>query len=232
MEPVSNEVIERLIRKNKTRGIILKSDDLRSGLPIVSIGSPETWALTDLYPAEKMPPLLKAKLNEADFYLVRFSCSFRPQHGEKQIDWARFIVQLYSGEAGQPIAFDLYPVMVTQELKHSIKVTLGPTLNFQPVNAGLGGLEFGYEYQELHPIITAAGIGEENPSWDFREAKGSTVQGSKFMLMLLKVPKGMKPVEAFIDLVASVKIRDQVLPINISKRDISANPLKVRLISA
>jgi hypothetical protein len=41
IEPVSNEAVERLVRENKMRGIILNSDDLRSGLPIVSIGSPE-----------------------------------------------------------------------------------------------------------------------------------------------------------------------------------------------
>jgi hypothetical protein len=57
---------------------------------------------------------------------------------------------------------------------------------------------FRIRYIELHPIISAAGIGEGQVSWDYEEAKGSKIQGSKYMHMLLKVPKGMKPVVAFL----------------------------------
>jgi len=173
---------------------------------------------------------LKAKKGEADFYIVRFSCSFRPVPDEKQIEWARFIVQLYSGIEGQPIAFDLHPLMVTQEVKHSVKVTLSPTLKFQEIGASFGGMDFGLEYTELHPIISATGIGEAQPSWDYEEAKGLKVQGSKFMHMLLRVPKSMRPVEAFLDLIADVKIRDQVLRLNVGKKEVTARSLKVRLV--
>lgn len=230
IEPISNKAVERLVRENKARGIILNSEDLRSGLPIVSIGLPEIWSLTDLYPTDKIAPLLKAKHEEADFYIVRFSCSFRPVPGGKQIEWARFIVQLYSGIEGQPIAFDLHPLMVTQEVKHSVRVTLSPTLKFQDVGASFGGIDFGLEYVELHPIISATGIGEGQPSWDYEEAKGLKVQGSKFMHMLLKVPKGMKPVEAFLDLVADVRIQDKVLRLSVGKEKVIAESLRVRLV--
>ena len=145
MEPVSNEAVERLVRENKTRGIILNSEDLRRGLPILSIGLPETWDLSALYPPDKLPQWLRAKLDESDFYIVRFSCSFRPVPNEKKIEWARFIVQLYPGEEGQPIAFDLHPLMVAQEIKHNVKVTLSPTIKFQELGLGasLGGIDFG-----------------------------------------------------------------------------------------
>jgi hypothetical protein len=229
MEP-SSDAIDRLVRENKNRGIILKSEDLRSGLPTVSIGSPEVWSLTDLYSPDEMPPLLKAKLDESDFYIVRFSCSFRPMLSGKEIEWARFIIQLYPGEKGQPIAFDLHPLMVTQEIKHNVKLTLNPTIKFQEVGASLGGVDFGWEYIELHPIISAAGIGEGQASWDYEESKGSKVQGSKFMHMLLKVPKGLRPVEAFLDLTADVKIYDQVLRLNVGKKEATAKSLKVKLI--
>src|SRR5690606_1944150 len=139
---------------------------------------------------------LRAKLDESDFYLIRFSCSFRPVQNEKKIEWARFIVQLYPGEDGQPIAFDMHPVMVSQEVKHNVKLTLSPTIKFQELGLGasLAGIDFGLEYLELHPIISAAGIGEGLGSWDYEEARGSKIQGSKYMHMLLKVPKRMKPV--------------------------------------
>jgi hypothetical protein len=83
---------------------------------------------------------------------------------------------------------------------------------------------------ELHPIISATGIGEAQPSWDYEEAKGLKVQGSKFMHMLLRVPKSMRPVEAFLDLIADVKIRDQVLRLNVGKKEVTARSLKVRLV--
>ncbi len=230
MEPVSSDAIDRLVRENRNRGIILKSVDLRSGLPIVSIGSPEVWSLVDLYSPDKMPPLLKAKLDESDFYIVRFSCSFRHSPNGKEIEWARFIVQLYPGEKGQPVAFDLHPLMVTQEIKHNVKVTLNPNIKFQELEAGLGGIDFGLEYIELHPIISAAGIGEGLASWDYEVDRGLKIQGSKFMHMLLKVPKEMKPVEAFLDLLADVKIRDQVLRINVGKKGETAKSLKINLV--
>jgi hypothetical protein len=95
MEPLSSDIVERLIRKNRSRGIILTSEDLRNGLPIVSIGSPEIWDLATLYSPDNLPQFLKVKLNESDFYIVRFSCSFRRLPIGKEIAWARFIVQIY-----------------------------------------------------------------------------------------------------------------------------------------
>ena len=131
MEPVSHKAVDLLIQKNMRRNIILRSEDIRRSLPILSIGQPETWDLFNLYPPDKIPQFLKAKFDEFDFYLVRFSCSFRPMLGEKKIEWARFLIQLYSGEEGQPIAFDLHPILVSQEIKHNVKVTLSPTIKFQ-----------------------------------------------------------------------------------------------------
>ncbi len=50
------------------------------------------------------------------------------------------------------------------------------------------------------------------------------------MHMLLRVPKSMRPVEAFLDLIADVKIRDQVLRLNVGKKEVTARSLKVRLV--
>jgi hypothetical protein len=232
MEPVSNDAVERLVRENNKRGLILKSDDLRKGLPILSIGLPEIWDISALYPPDKLPQWLEVKLDESDFYLVRFSCSFRPLINEKKIEWARFIVQLYHGEQGQPIAFDLHPMMVAQEAKHNVKVTLSPTIKFQELGLGasLGGVDFGLEYIELLPIISATGIGEGQASWDYEEARGSKIQGVRNMHMILKVPKGMKPVVAFLDLIADVRIRDQILRLNVGRKEMAAKSLRVNLI--
>mgnify|MGYP006924662588 FL=1 len=231
MEPLSDDAIDLLVRDIKKRErIIINSDELKNGLPIISIGLPEVWDLVDLYPPGGLPQSMKVRLNESDFYIVRFSCSFRPKPNGCNIDWARFIVQLYPGDEGQPIAFDLYPSMVTQEVKHNVKVTLSPTIRFQEVEAGLGCINFGIEYVELNPIISANGVGEDQISWDYHEAKGSKIQGSRLMHMLLKVPKGMKPVVALLDLIADVKIREQFLRLIPGKKEITAKTLRLKLI--
>jgi hypothetical protein len=182
-------------------------------LPVVSIGLPEVWPLASLYRSKPMSPFLQASLKDADFYFVRLVCSFRP-NTSTLIDWARFSIALLPDTSGrQPLAFDLHPSMVYQKIQHHVKVVLNPTLKFQEIEGGLGEIEFGLEYPELQPIITASGIGEAVPSWDYETARGLRVQGSKFMHLLLKAPKGMVSGEAVLDLVANVGTRGFRLPI-------------------
>lgn len=214
LEPASEEALERLGREWAMRGVKGSPAQAARDLPIVSIGQPEVWTLPEVYPPETMPHPLKAKLDEADFYLVRASCSFRPKKDESQVEWARFLVYLLPDSvARQPIAFDLHPLMVTQEVKRNVKVSLNPSLKFYEVEGSIGGIEFGFEYPELQPIISAAGGGEATPSWDYEEAKGARVQGCKWMLLLVKAPKGTSPVRATFDLTADVRVRGSRLAV-------------------
>jgi len=94
----------------------------------------------------------------------------------------------------------------------------------------MGGIEFGFEYSELQPIISAAGVGEPRPSWDYQEAKGTRVQGSKWMHLLLNVPKGMKPVRATLDLTADVEMRGSLLQVVMGKKEVARDRLSVKLV--
>jgi hypothetical protein len=196
------------------RGIEGGPAEAARDLPIATIGRPEVWALTEVYPPDKMPHPLKAKLDEADFYLARLSCSFRPRKDESQVEWARFLVYLLPDNAAhQPIAFDLHPLMVTQEVRRNVKVSLNPSLKFYEIEGEVGRIEFGFEYPELQPLISAAGGGEARPSWDYAEAKGAMITGCKWMHLLVKAPKGTSPVRAVFDLAADVRVRDSRLPV-------------------
>lgn len=180
-------------------------EDLARNLPVVSIGQPETWPLASLYELDRMPPLLRTKANEADFYLIRLACSFRPVRREARIEWARFVIALHSDREGrQPLAEDLYPNEINHEVQHRTKVTLSPSLKFQLVEASLGSAEFGFEYPELQPVITAAGHSSAEASWDYSEVPGAAMHGGKWMHLLVKAPKGMPSAEANIYLVADV----------------------------
>ncbi len=103
--------------------------------------------------------------------------------------------------------------MVTQEVRHNVKVGLSHSLKFIEVEASAGGIEFGFAYSELQPIIRAAGVGEALPSWDYTQAKGLMVQGAQSMHLLVKVPGGMTPVRATLDLAADVCVRNSRLPV-------------------
>lgn len=177
-------------------------------VPVVSIGQPEIWPLPQVYPPQKMPLLMQAQLKEADFYLIRLFCSFRPIPGQTRVGWARFHVFLLPDAAGrQPIAYDISPLEINQEVKRHLKFTLAPTLKFQSVDMDMGSLEFGMEYPELQPIIIGAGVGEAAPTWDYKTAAGvKGVQGAKWMHLLIKAPKGMRSGKARLDLTAQVYV--------------------------
>src|SRR5690606_13064031 len=77
-------------------------------LPTASIGQPEVWELSELYPAGQLPAAIRAKMDEDDFYLVRITCSLRPEGGFN-VTKALFQIGLTPGEDGrQARAFDLY----------------------------------------------------------------------------------------------------------------------------
>jgi hypothetical protein len=204
--------VDRLQRSRPGGESQVDPQDLARNLPVVSIGQPETWPLGSVYEFDKMPPLLRTKANEADFYLIRLACSFRPLRRETRIEWARFVIALHPDREGhQPIAEDLHPNEVDQEVQHRTKVTLSPSLKFQSVEASLGSVEFGFEYPELQPRIVAAGHSSTKASWDYSEAAGVAVHGGKWMHLLVKSPKGMPCADADIHLVADVAVREGLI---------------------
>jgi hypothetical protein len=204
LEP-EEESIDRLQRSWPGGEPRADARDVARNLPVVSIGQPEAWPLAAVYELDRMPPLLRARMDEADFYLVRLACSFRPVRRETRIEWARFAIDLRpDGEGRQPIAEDLHPSEVDQDVQHRTKVTLSPSLKFQSVEASLGGAEFGFEYPELQPRIVAAGQSSAQASWDYSEVPGIAVHGGKWMHLLVKAPKGLASAMADIYLVADV----------------------------
>ena len=214
LEPATEENLERVQRDWAARGIKEDvRDEIRNQL-IVSIRTPDVWQLADVYPLEKMPPMLRAKQEEADFHLVRLGCSFLYYRDAVRIEWARFMVRLMPDDAGQkPVAFDQHPTQVTQEVRRNVKVTLSPTLKFMELEADVGGLEFGLEYSELQPVVTSALIDDATPSWDYEEAKGERIKGIKWMHLLVKAPKGMPSGRAVLDLNVDARWHDSPLAV-------------------
>jgi hypothetical protein len=138
--------------------------------------------------------------------------SYRPKAGSTTINMARFEVALLPSENGaQPTAFDMDPMLVASETKRNVKVTISPSLKFKKVEASLGSAEFGFEYTELQPAISATGVGERQPSWDYRATRGQQVIGSKMMHLIVQAPLGMPSAKARLSIRASVTYRGSIL---------------------
>src|SRR5262245_52267404 len=109
LDPAEISGVERGIRDELEKLSIKPSQ-----LPVVTIGQPEIWRFQDLYSRSEMPPTIKAKLSMDNFFLVRFSCSFRTRHKESSVEWARFEIHLQPDANGsQPLAFDMHPKLVS-----------------------------------------------------------------------------------------------------------------------
>ena len=174
-------------------------------LPHASIGVPEVWRLQDVFDPDTIPKPIAASIATSDFYFCRLACSFRPERDETRIEWARFTLTLHPDDEGRrPIVFDLDPLEVADEVKHTRTVTIGPTMKFQQVDVSLGSAGFSFEYMSLTPEIWAAGVGEETAEWNFAQTRSRAVQGSKLMHALIKAPPGMTEVRAGLGIVADV----------------------------
>jgi hypothetical protein len=229
LEP--DEAVEEARRGNGLGRDVAAGDalDVRD-LPIVSVGKPEVWNLAELYKPNALPVPLQARLGEVNFYLVRLACSFRPTPDRARIEWARFGVSLRPDDAGRlATAFDLHPLLVTKEVKRNVKVSLSPTLKFHEVEAGIGSAEFGVEYPELQPVISASGAGESEPSWDFSTAAGERVHGSKWMHLVVAASTKMTACDATIDLTADVVSSGFRIPLFGRPKQAGADPLTTRL---
>jgi hypothetical protein len=199
-------------------------------LPIVSIGAPETWPIQDVYPVADMPGLMRSSLVTWAYYFVRFYCSFRPEPGV-DIEWARFAIHLQPDEHGhQPVAADQHPMRVEHDTQRNVKVSLSPSLKFQAVEAKLGSVDFGFEYSEIQPLVSAAGIGEARPSWDYLAAPGIRVHGSKWMHALVKAPRAMHKARASLALEADIIKGNSIrLPVFVRHQTQVAEPIVVTL---
>jgi hypothetical protein len=88
------------------------------------------------------------------------------------------------------VAGDLFPDKVDQRIKRRTTIGLNLGLKFQVVEAKIAEATFGFEYDELVPLVSSAGAGQSTVSWDYEKAKGISLQGDKWMVLLVEAKKG------------------------------------------
>ncbi len=236
--PVSEEALDLATRGLQHAGVQLSPYEVERTMPVVKINKHEVWTLQNFCTPAQIPRSIRTKLREADFYVVRFICSFSPIPGQSRIEWARFRVTLLPSTGAQPsafnpYAFDLYPKQVIQEVKRHVKVTLSPSLTFKELEASAGSADFGIEYDELIPSIRGdMGDDSIDPSWDFRPVSGQEVEGPKHLFLLVKAPKGMTTTQARLNVVADVRVRGVLLRAILWRREEQADQRAVSLWSS
>lgn len=174
--------------------------------PRVTIGEPMVWNVAEVYRAEgkPMPTRLALLLREAEAYVAQFACSFRLARNT-QVEWARFSVYMQPRTGStSPLTLDLHPLEVYDQVQRDVRIVLDPSLKFGQVEAALGEVAFELKYNELVPVITAAGVQESHFSWDLRKTDEHPLQGTRFFHALIKRPQEAQGVRAIFVLDADV----------------------------
>jgi hypothetical protein len=232
LEPISEDNSASSVRGSTDQGAKPVAQGTLRDTPKVCIWSPTSVRIQDLCPPKKLPRLMRVLLNQFDFHLVYLSCSFRPLTDESCIKWARFRITLLPDSATgvQPIAFDLYPQQVVQEVKRQVKVTFSPLLKFQELEASAGTVEIGFEDIEQIPLISGTLGSGFDPIWSYEAGRKRGIEGDRRMYLLVKAPKGLARAQAHLELEADVLVRGTVIAAKLwRKQEQTADPLTVSL---
>jgi hypothetical protein len=176
----------------------------------ISVGIPEVWNLVDLLKEKKcdIPAEVKLMLDECDFYQIRLVCTFKPDKNCKFF-WSRFGLKLYPVDVHNksrhktPVAYNLFPREIYQEVKVNRNFTIGPSFNysFARIDAKSGRSE---EFIRYDPEIISFGLLQSNAGWEFRKSKAKDhIIGDKELFMIIKAPKDVK-IEATFEFSAEV----------------------------
>jgi len=214
----SPEATEQMARG---RGEKSMPSELKSLRPVITLGQPQWWNLAHLA-REKgatLPAELSLLLRDADFYLLRLACSFRPER-DSQVEWVRFTAYLRP-KAGQetPIAFDMYPREIYDETKTDVKVSIDPSLKFAGVELSPGQIVTTLEFRKLEPVVIGYGVLESTPNWDFEKYGDQPLRGSKFGYLIVKKPRSAEAVRLALDITADVVTQHGLLRARVIEKD-------------
>ncbi len=174
-------------------------------LPIVSIGRPRAWAIDQMVSHRELPREVKASFEREMFFVVRLACSFRPQRDDVSIAWAQLAMHLRPDDQGLvPLAFDLYPKLVERERRVGKRISLSPSLKFYDAEASVGEFAYSVDYPAIEPVLTATGIDEATPSWNFTAAPGFPLSGAKLLHAVIAAPRALGHLTVAVNLTADL----------------------------
>lgn len=176
------------------------------------LGKPEVFDLCALYQAshQSLPPHLATISQSSDLLLVHFACSFKsaPECEFVQAT-VRVLLQSPSNPNGSPVALDIFPRNVDMPISYKRGISVSPDLKIgsqqvPQIEASAFSYESSSEYVKYEPEITAFGVGESDPGWDFNKSRARSIRGVKNLFVLIKRSRGF-PMEVRFDVSAWVQ---------------------------
>ena len=168
----------------------------------VQVGRPQVFSLLELYELENVgvPAAIQSLSKDYDFFLAELACSLSPKKNDEFVN-LKFKIDLgWIGNDGsmesldQPIAYDLYPVQVFEEVKEKRSIGINPSLKFKSIELGSGGFLAEIAFTRLVPITTDSGLLCPSVVWSFERTKNRKLLGIRRMYLLIKAPKLDQPV--------------------------------------
>jgi hypothetical protein len=156
--------------------------DLEHVIRVGTIDVLSATSLTDM--SEPRPEPAPAELLERfDFAVVRIPLSIHPRSG-LQVRFVEVGCSLVS-PAGQADCYSLAPERIEHEFKAKSVAKLSAKLQLVTAEAG-----YDAEYVVYQPSLIAYGLGQSNPSWEFRPIRGLELRGIQLLHLLARVQKG------------------------------------------
>jgi hypothetical protein len=185
-----------------------------------SIGEPVVLPLAEYFQqsGQTVPADIQLQMQHYEFYQVELACSFQAAQGCRFHD-ASFALNLEAtptdpnappqSASAHAIAFDLFPLLVEDEGKITIKQSLGPeiTFGFDHASSRLKlpySKERSWEHVSYRSRIVAVGLRTSQPNWQFTRTDTREIEGSQRLFMILRKPKGTH-VNATFSLTANVQ---------------------------
>jgi hypothetical protein len=195
--------------RQRKRSIDARNIPQANQLPIVKIGRPRAWAVDELLFGEDWPAEVKASIKDRLFFVARLACSFRPQNDNVSLVWAQLALQLKPDHQGHaPLAYDMFPMLVEHEQKCK-RIALTPSLKFSYAEAGSGKFAYSTEYPAIEPLLTASGLHESTPSWNFTAVPGFPLTGTKLLYVVVAAPRALTHLTVTLTLSADLDYRQQ-----------------------
>lgn len=176
------------------------------------LGKPEVFDLFSLYQSSglSLPQRFAALHGLSDLLVVQLACSFKPAPECEFVQaTVRVLMQSLSHSHEVPVALDLFPRNVDMPVSYKRSISVSPHLQISSqqvlqIEASAFSHEASSEYLKYEPEITAFGVGESNPGWDFNKSKARAIRGIKDLFIFIKKPQG-SPIEIQFDVSAWVQ---------------------------
>ncbi|MGI8413713.1 MAG: hypothetical protein ACR2QA_14745 [Solirubrobacteraceae bacterium] len=180
----------------------------------VTIGEPIGWSVSDAYHRDQkaIPGALASLLGDGDAVIVGFACTFRLPP-DATVKFAEFKVELSADSDMTPIAYDLFPFRVTDDVRRNVRVALAPSLKFSElVEVTPGEVSVELEYDQIIPTIEALGAREADFSWRMRPSRGQQLAATSVFHAAVRLTRDMTKISGTCGLQADVKKGGGLLP--------------------